>query len=125
MKITTLLGLLLLLSSCGVSDRQQKSTSVQAALDDQQVKNNLQSESAQELGDKSIVEMNPIDEAIVSLVSQSVKQDKANDKYEDSILVKSLCKEIGNTLGSVSVADCLAQNFDVTGVVSVKGRPIV
>ena len=39
--------------------------------------------------------------------------------------VNALCNEIGNKLGSVSVADCLAQPLMVSGGYTVQGRPMV
>lgn len=39
--------------------------------------------------------------------------------------VKALCQEIGNKLGSVSVADCLAQPLKFAGAYTVQSRPMV
>jgi hypothetical protein len=127
MKITVVIGLLLLLITCGVLDTQQKSTLVQPSPDKQDVNTSLHSESARELIADSIVELNQTGENIVNLVDESTKKDISyvEDTDENRIVVNGLCKEIGNTLGSVSVADCLAQNFYVDRVFSSKGRPIV
>ncbi len=46
-----------------------------------------------------------------------------NDTQQRSVL--ALCREIGNKLGSVSVADCLAQNLIFGGAFTVQSRPIV
>ena len=126
MRITAILGLLLLLSACGVSQTQQQSAPAQPA-PEQQVEANLESESARPLDVNPIAEVKPIDEAIVSVAAEPVKQATATAKAasKNSTAVESLCKEIGNTLGSVSVADCLAQKFSEAGVVSVEGRAIV
>jgi protein MpaA len=126
MKITAILGLLLLLSACGVSQTQQQSAPDQPA-PEQQMEANFESESARPLDVNPITEVKLIDEATVSVATQPAKQATATAKAasKNSTAVESLCKEIGNTLGSVSVADCLAQNFSESGVVSVEGRPIV
>ena len=46
-----------------------------------------------------------------------------NETQQRSVM--ALCKEIGNKLGSVSVADCLAQNLVFGGAFTVQSRPIV
>ncbi len=38
--------------------------------------------------------------------------------------IPALCKEIGNKLGSVQIADCLRQELKANGGTSVKGRPL-
>ena len=43
---------------------------------------------------------------------------------EERASVESLCREIGNKLGSVSVRDCLRQGLQQTGHRSVLGRPL-
>lgn len=42
----------------------------------------------------------------------------------DADLIKGLCQEIGNKLGSVSVGDCLHQGLRHSGHSSVLGRPL-
>lgn len=42
-----------------------------------------------------------------------------------SPLVESLCEEVGNKLGSVSVQDCLRQQLQLAGGMSVNQRPLV
>ena len=46
-----------------------------------------------------------------------------NETQQRSVL--ALCREIGNKLGSASVADCLAQNLVFGGAFTVQSRPIV
>lgn len=53
----------------------------------------------------------------------SPRSDIENETQQRSVL--ALCTEIGNKLGSVSVADCLAQNLVFGGAFTVQSRPIV
>lgn len=63
--------------------------------------------------------------AVESSIAQepSVQSVIANETQQRSVL--ALCREIGNKLGSVSVADCLAQNLVFGGAFTVQSRPIV
>lgn len=63
--------------------------------------------------------------AVESSIAQepSVQFVIANETQQRSVL--ALCREIGNKLGSVSVADCLAQNLVFGGAFTVQSRPIV
>ncbi len=63
--------------------------------------------------------------AMESSIAQepSVQSVIANETQQRSVL--ALCREIGNKLGSVSVADCLAQNLVFGGAFNVQSRPIV
>lgn len=45
-------------------------------------------------------------------------------KPEEDLSIFDLCQEIGSKLGSVSVADCLNQDFSSDGGLSVLGRPL-
>ncbi|MDG1851800.1 MAG: M14 family zinc carboxypeptidase [Gammaproteobacteria bacterium] len=63
--------------------------------------------------------------AVESSIAQepSVQSVIANETQQRSVL--ALCREIGNKLGSVSVADCLAQNLVFGGAFTVQSWPIV
>lgn len=126
MKTITILSVLLLLSACGVSKTQQQSISEKS----EPQRNSepvVSSESLKKNDSETIAKTEAVDEATASAAAESAKHNKIITKAasKNSTAVKSLCKEIGNRLGSVSVADCLAQKFSEAEVVSVEGRAIV
>lgn len=124
MRTNTVLCLLLLLSACGVSETQQQPVPEQTA-PQQSSEIVVSTESLKKIAVDTEVEAT--DEITASVATKSAKQDDTITKADrkNSTAVKSLCKEIGSRLGSVSVADCLAQKFSEAGVVSGEGRPIV
>jgi hypothetical protein len=125
-KITAVLGLVLLITACGVSDTETQSTLDSSAINLQEADDKSLSESARMQESNPMVKLSSTDTRIVNQISEAVKPKvKVKAAVKNTMLVESLCEEIGNKLGSVSVADCLAQDFGDTGAVSVEGRPIV
>ena len=62
-------------------------------------------------------ERNPVAETVALLPAQSVNKKQAR--------LDSLCKEIGNKLGSVSITDCLSQQLQFADGLSVNQRALV
>jgi hypothetical protein len=120
-KITAAISLLLLLNAC-ISAPPYSSVPAQPA-HQQQVKIKTQPDMLRKQDVKQVAAVEMSATQAGSLTAESVRQNKAAGK--DSFAVANLCREIGSTLGSVSVADCLAQNFSEVGVISAEGRPIV
>jgi protein MpaA len=120
-KITAAISLSLLLNAC-ISAPPYSSVPAQPA-HQPQVKIKTQPDMLRKQDVQQIAAVEKSATQAGSLTAESVRQKKAAVK--DSLAVANLCREIGSTLGSVSVAYCLAQNFSDTGVISVEGRPIV
>lgn len=59
-----------------------------------------------------------------ALVLREAELERARLETEKQSVI-SLCEEIGNKLGSVSVTDCLAQPLEFAGAYTVQSRPIV
>ncbi|MFT6311311.1 MAG: hypothetical protein ACJAQS_001682 [Porticoccus sp.] len=125
MRVTAVISLLILLNACGVSETQHP-TSVNSG-SEPQAEINIQSESTHNAVTLQPTEVGTIDEMAGSPAAQSAVQQIAIAKAasKNAASVERLCREVGDKLDSVSVADCLAENFSAAKVVSVEGRAIV
>ena len=65
----------------------------------------------------------PSESSAINSINEA-EQNIEYDLEQNALRVGELCEEIGNTLGSVSIEDCLEQNLIAGDGLSVLGRPL-
>ena len=124
--IVSVLGALLLSACASVPEHQPSTASSEPA-------GQISLEESPALAEAIIEAQKPNSNAIrpaIESLPEPVPEPEINlsffglPKPEIDYGVDSLCEEIGNKLGSVSIQDCLDQNMHSNGGFSVLGRPI-